>query len=75
MTSHNRKSDKAIFTEKVQAEIKNARLHFKAGTNWPRLSNGERESIEAGNAALDRAYEMLENEAKPKRARVKRVKG
>lgn len=70
MTSHNRKSDKAIFMEKVQAEIKNARMHFKAGVDWDRLYSAERASITAGHAALDRAYEMLGNEAKPKGKRV-----
>ena len=70
MTSHNRKSDKAIFMERVQSEIKNAKMHFKAGIDWPRLTNGQRESIAAGNAALDRCYTMLGNEAKPKAKKV-----
>lgn len=70
MTSHNRKSDKAIFMEKVQSEIKNARLHFRACVDWGRMTEAQRESVAAGQRALDRAYEMLGNEAKPKGKRV-----
>ena len=70
MTSHNRKSDKAIFMERVQSEIKNAAMHFTAGVSWDTLSSGQRESINAGHAALNRCRVMLSNEAKPKPKKV-----
>ena len=70
MTSHNRKSDKAIFMEKVQSEIKNARLHFRACVDWGRMTEAQRESVAFFFFKQKTAYEMLGNEAKPKGKRV-----
>jgi len=43
MSRHKIKTAKAVFMERVQSEIKNSRVHFKAGIDWPRLTNAQRE--------------------------------